>query len=238
MDIIISGYGKMGKEIEKIALQKNHSIVAIIDNFSDWQKLSIPENLSPVVIDFSQPNVVVENIKQCFNKNLPIVIGTTGWDNFHDDIYNMCREKNQSILVASNFSIGMNIFFAVNKYLSNIMDKFESYDVCMTETHHIHKLDKPSGTAVTLAEQILESIQRKEKWSVEGSDKNNVLSIDAIREGEVFGDHTVKYSSEIDEIEISHSAKNRKGFAYGAVLAAEWMKGKKGIYSMKDVLGF
>jgi len=238
MDIIISGYGKMGKEIEKIALQRNHSILGIIDKASDWNKLKATENKFPVVIDFSQPDVVVENIKHCFNNNLPIVVGTTGWDNFHSEINSLCKEKNQTILVASNFSIGMNIFFAMNKQLSAIMDQFETYDVSLSETHHIHKLDKPSGTAVTLAEQILELIGRKEKWSIDESSSKKILSIESIREGEVIGDHTIQYTSDIDEIKISHSAKNRQGFALGAVVAAEWLKGKTGIFSMNDVLGF
>lgn len=237
MDLILSGYGKMGKEIETIALQRNHSIIAIIDQTKDWAKLDISKNTSPVVIDFSQPNVVVENIKNCFQNNLPVIVGTTGWDHFHKEIKTLCQDQNQTLLVASNFSIGMNIFFAVNKYLSGIMNQFEDYDVSITETHHIQKLDKPSGTAVTLAEQILKAIQRKQKWSLQVDDEK-MLSIDAIRKGEVFGDHSVKYNSEIDEIEISHHAKNRKGFATGAVIAAEWINGKKGIYSMNDVLGF
>lgn len=237
MDLILSGYGKMGKEIETIALQRNHSIIAIIDQTKDWAKLDISKNTSPVVIDFSQPNVVVENIKNCFQNNLPVIVGTTGWDHFHKEIKTLCQDQNQTLLVASNFSIGMNIFFAVNKYLSGIMNQFEDYDVSMTETHHIQKLDKPSGTAVTLAEQILKAIQRKQKWSLQVDDEE-MLSIDAIRKGEVFGDHSIKYNSEIDEIEISHHAKNRKGFATGAVIAAEWINGKKGIYSMNDVLGF
>lgn len=238
MDIIISGYGKMGKEIEKIAFQRNHSIVGIIDHSSDWDKLEIDKNTFPVVIDFSQPDVVVENIKHCFNHNLPIVVGTTGWDHFHSEINNLCLEKNQAILVASNFSIGMNIFFAMNKQLSAIMDQFNNYNVSLSETHHIHKLDQPSGTAVTLAEQILEKINRKDNWSIIDNQPENILSIESIREGEVIGDHTIKYASEIDEIKISHSAKNRQGFAVGAVVAAEWIKGKTGIFTMKDVLGF
>lgn len=237
MDLILSGYGKMGKEIETIALQRNHSIIAIIDQTKDWAKLDISKNTSPVVIDFSQPNVVVENIKNCFQNNLPVIVGTTGWDHFHKEIKTLCQDQNQTLLVASNFSIGMNIFFAVNKYLSGIMNQFEDYDVSMTETHHIQKLDKPSGTAVTLAEQILKAIQRKQKWSLQVDDEE-MLSIDAIRKGEVFGDHSIKYNSEIDEIEISHHAKNRKGFATGAVIAAEWIHRKKGVYSMNDVLGF
>ncbi len=238
MDIIISGYGKMGKEIEKIALQRNHSIVAIIDHSSDWDKLKISKEMSPVVIDFSQPDVVLENIKHCFAINLPIIVGTTGWDKYHSEIYSLCNEINQTILVASNFSIGMNIFFAMNKHLSSIMDKFENYNVSLSETHHIHKLDKPSGTAVTLADQIIENISRKKNWSIQENEPGNILSIDSIREGEVIGDHTIKYTSDIDEISISHSAKNRQGFAMGAVIAAEWLKGKTGIFSMKDVLGF
>lgn len=238
MDIIISGYGKMGKEIEKIALQRNHTIVGIIDQATDWNKLHLEEHITPVVIDFSQPDVVVENIKYCFNNNLPIVIGTTGWDNFHPEIFNLCKEKNQTILVASNFSIGMNIFFDLNQRLASIMDQFEAYDVSISETHHIHKLDKPSGTAVTLAEQILESISRKKKWSIDENEPAEILSIESIRTGEVIGDHTINYSSEIDDIKISHSAKNRKGFALGAMVAAEWLKGKTGIFNMRDVLGF
>jgi 4-hydroxy-tetrahydrodipicolinate reductase len=238
MDIILSGYGKMGKEIEKVALQRSHRIIGIIDHSSDWSKLEIPKNVNPVVIDFSQPDAVVNNIKHCFDKKLPIVVGTTGWDKFFKEITSLCLEKKQTILMASNFSIGMNIFFAVNKQLSAIMEQFETYDVSMSETHHIYKLDKPSGTAVTLAEQILESVSRKNKWSIENANIANILSIESIREGEVFGDHTVKYNSEIDEIKISHSAKNRKGFALGAVVAAEWLKGKTGIFCMNDVLRF
>jgi len=238
MDLILSGYGKMGKEIEKVALAKNHSIVAKIDNESDWQNLHIPENPKPVVIDFSQPDVVVNNIKNCFDNNFPIIIGTTGWDKHHETIKTLCIAKKQALIIASNFSVGVNIFFALNQYLAKVMNQMDEYDVSLSETHHIHKLDKPSGTAVTIADQILESFQRKVKWTLSNQNNSDELLIDSIREGEVIGDHLVRYTSNIDEIEIKHHAKNRKGFALGAVLAAEWIQGKKGIYEMSDVLGF
>lgn len=237
MNIIISGYGKMGKEIEKAALQRNHTIIARIDTFDDWKRLGEKDFKDTVAIDFSQPDVVENNIYSCFKYSIPVVVGTTGWNSRQAKIKDVCNEKNQSLFIASNFSIGMNLFFALNQYLAGLMNNHTNYDVSMEESHHIHKLDKPSGTAISLAEQIIQVLSRKNEWSLE-SDKNKTnLEIDSIREGEIFGDHSIKYTSTVDEITISHSAKSRQGFAMGAVMAAEWLAGKKGCFEMKDMLG-
>jgi len=190
-----------------------------------------------VVIDFSQPEMVQENILNCFRYNIPVVVGTTGWNDQLPEIVKTCKEGNHTLLTASNFSIGMNIFFAVNKYLASLMDEQESYDISIIETHHKHKLDKPSGTAISLAGQIIQNLRRKKEWVLEDQGDDHRIRIDSIRDGEIFGDHIVKYDSPVDEIEIKHSAKNRRGFALGAVLAAEWLQNKTGYFEMRDFLG-
>lgn len=237
MKIALIGYGKMGKEIEKIALERGHEIVSIIDinNASDFDSEAFKS--ADVAIEFTQPATAIGNYRKCFEKNVPVVAGTTGWLEHMDEIKKACADKNQTFFYASNYSLGVNIFFAVNKYLAKIMDNFPAYDVKMEEVHHIHKLDAPSGTAITLAEGILENIKRKLKW-VEDSGNQEELGIKSIREGEVPGIHEVIYESEADTISIKHDAKNRKGFALGAVIAAEFTKGKKGFLTMEDVFNF
>ena len=238
MKIALIGYGKMGHAIEEIAKQRGHTIVSIIDidnqeDFDSEQFLS-----ADVAIEFSQPQSAFANYLKCFERNIPVIAGTTGWLTHFEEIKNRCAEGNHTFFYASNYSIGVNIFFAINKYLSKIMNDFPSYNVRMEEIHHIHKLDSPSGTGITLAEHILENIDRKTQWKegLEGTDED--LLIHSVREGEVPGIHEIIYESDVDTIQIRHSAKSRKGFAFGAVLAAEFVKGKKGFLSMNDMLVF
>jgi 4-hydroxy-tetrahydrodipicolinate reductase len=235
MNIALLGYGKMGKEIEAIALKRNHNIVLKInkDNASTITDADLKK--ADVIIEFSTPHAVLENIKKCINAQVPVVIGTTGWYDKFEEIKKLCSEKNGGLFHATNFSLGVNLFFKVNTYLAELMNKYDDYDVSMEEIHHIHKLDKPSGTAITLAEQIIKKIDRKTKWSIDSKDPET-LFIKDIREGEVPGTHIIKYNSEVDDIEIMHKAHNRKGFALGAVIAAEFLNGKKGIYTMSDII--
>ena len=235
MNIALLGYGKMGKEIEAIALKRNHTIVLKINKENCDSITETDFKKADVIIEFSTPHAVLENIKKCINAQVPVVIGTTGWyDNF-EEIKKTCTDKNGSLFHATNFSLGVNLFFKVNTYLAELMNKYTNYDVSMEEIHHIHKLDKPSGTAITLAEQVISKIDRKTNWSIE-TKSTNTLFINDIREGEVPGTHIIKYSSEVDDIEIMHKAHNRKGFALGAVIAAEFLNGKKGIYTMSDII--
>jgi len=235
MNIALLGYGKMGKEIESIALQRGHTIVLKV-NQHNATTYSIDElKKADVVIEFSTPDTVISHIKTCIDAQLPIVVGTTGWYDSFSEIETYCQQQNGTLFHATNFSLGVNIFFKINMYLAELMNTYDSYNVEMEEIHHIHKLDKPSGTAITLANQILEKLNRKQEWSV--TKKNpETLFIKDVREGEVPGTHIIKYSSDIDDIEIMHKAHNRKGFAMGAVLAAEYIYGKKGIFTMSDLI--
>jgi 4-hydroxy-tetrahydrodipicolinate reductase len=237
MNIAIIGYGKMGKAIEEIAVQRGHAIVLKIniDNLEDFTD----ENLKrvDVAIEFTGPESAVENIKTCLNAGIPVVSGSTGWLNNWNDVKNYCTEKNAGFLYASNYSVGVNLFFELNKYLAKLMMPHTEYNVEMEEIHHTEKKDAPSGTAITLAEQILEELPSKKQWVNETSSKEDDLVITSKRIDPAPGTHVIKYTSSVDDIEITHTAHNRKGFATGAVLAAEFLKGKKGIYSMKDVLG-
>lgn len=236
MKIALLGYGKMGKEIEKIALERGHNIVLVID-INNTKDLTI-HNLkkADVAIDFSIPESAFDNILLCFEAGVPIVSGTTGWLDKFNVISKICRDKNQTFFYASNYSLGVNLFFHLNRYLAKIMDGFESYDISMTEIHHTQKLDAPSGTAITLANDIIQHINRKKNWELTDNPAKNSIGIKALREGSVPGTHIINYDSEIDYIEIKHVAKGRKGFAFGAVLAAEFIKGKKGMFSMDDLL--
>ncbi len=235
MNIALFGYGKMGKEIEDIALQRNHTIVLKITNQNKHLITEVDLQKADVAIEFSTPQTVLTNIETCFNANLPIVVGTTGWyDNF-EEIKKHCSAKNASLFYATNFSLGVNLFFKVNTYLAHLMNKYNDYNVSMEEIHHIHKLDKPSGTAITLANQIIDKIERKTNFSTE-IQSPETLYIKDIRQGEVPGTHIIKYQSLIDDIEIMHKAHNRKGFALGAVIAAEFLQHKKGIYTMSDII--
>lgn len=238
MKIALIGYGKMGKEIEQIAVERGHSIVSIIDmdNRSDFDSPQFKS--ADVAIEFSRPDSALDNYRKCFAANVPVVSGTTGWLDHIDEVKEACKDGKQTFFYASNYSLGVNIFFALNKYLAKIMNNFSDYGVRMTETHHIHKLDAPSGTAITLAEGIIGEIDKKKRWNLEVEESPADLAIHCIREGEVPGIHEVIYESFADEISIKHDAKNRKGFALGAVLAAEFTSGKKGFIGMNDMLSF
>jgi 4-hydroxy-tetrahydrodipicolinate reductase len=233
MKIALLGYGKMGQVIERIALERGHEIVLKKDEFNTYEGLEKAD----VAIDFSVPAAAVANISSSFNNHVPVVSGTTGWLEHYDEMIALCKEKKGGFISSSNFSLGVNLFFELNSYLSKIMAPYDSYKVSMEEIHHIHKLDAPSGTAITLAEGVMEH-SNYTKWTMDASPKENELPIEAIRTGEVPGTHTVTYNSPIDAIEIKHTAHNREGFALGAVIAAEWLAGKEGIFTMKDVLNF
>ncbi|OPZ30750.1 MAG: 4-hydroxy-tetrahydrodipicolinate reductase [Bacteroidetes bacterium ADurb.BinA174] len=236
MKIALIGYGKMGHEIEKIALQRGHEIVCTID-INENDKFDSPEfKNADVAIEFTSPDSALQNYRRAFAANVPVVSGTTGWLEHLNEIKATCENDGQTFFYASNFSLGVNIFFALNNHLAKIMNQFPDYDVRMEETHHIHKLDAPSGTAIALAEGILENLDRKKSWLLNEMQKESELEIKAFREGEVPGIHTVVYESEADSIRITHDAKSRKGFALGAILAAEFTKGKKGFLGMKDML--
>ncbi|MCL2649921.1 MAG: 4-hydroxy-tetrahydrodipicolinate reductase [Candidatus Azobacteroides sp.] len=238
MKIALIGYGKMGKEIEKIALDRGHEIVSIIDinNLQDFDSDAFKS--AEVAIEFTQPQTAFNNYRKCFERNVPVVAGTTGWLENMPEIKTACEKEGKTFFYASNYSVGVNIFFAVNKYLAKIMNQFPGYDVRMEETHHIHKLDAPSGTAITLAEGILENISKKNKWVKGRESQPDELGIRSIREGEAPGIHEIIYESEVDIISIKHDAKNRKGLALGAVIAAEFTKGKKGFLTMNDIFNF
>jgi len=235
MNIALLGYGKMGKEIEKIAIARGHQIVLKVDKDNAATITANDLQKADVAIEFSTPHTVMSNIKLCFSAKLPIVVGTTGWYDEFDAIKSQCLANNNTLFYASNFSLGVNLFFKVNKYLAELMNKYPEYNVCMEEIHHIHKLDKPSGTAITLAEQIIEKMDRKNKWSIDAK-ADDTLFIEDKREGEVPGTHIIKYQSAIDDIEIMHKAHNRQGFALGSVIAAEFVKGKTGVFTMSDVV--
>lgn len=238
MKIALIGYGKMGKTIEQIALSRGHQIVSIVDISNPEEIYSDNFKSADVAIEFTIPANAFNNYMKCFEANVPVVSGTTGWLERIGEIKEMCAKEGKTFFYASNFSIGVNIFFALNKYLAKIMNNFPDYSVGMTETHHIHKLDAPSGTAITLAEGIIENIDRKERWTLETAEQPTDLPIHATREGEVPGIHEVTYESDVDYISIKHDAKSRAGFALGAVVAAEFTAGKKGFLGMNDMFEF
>ena len=238
MNIAIIGYGKMGHEIEKICRDRGHNIVCTIDAGEERKFDSEEFKSANVAIEFSSPQSALSNYKRAFASNVPVVSGTTGWLDNIDDVKKACEKEGQTFFYASNFSLGVNILFAVNKYLASIMNDFPEYNVHVDETHHIHKLDAPSGTAITIAEGILEAVERKKEWKLDEQKSDNDLQINAYREGEVPGIHTIKYESEVDTIELTHDAKSRKGFALGAVVAAEFTANKKGFLGMEDLLPF
>lgn len=247
MKIALIGYGKMGKTIEKIALKSGHQVVLRVDvNNSKYIDIGDLKG-ADVAIEFSQPDGAAENIRKCFRAGVPVICGTTGWLNQFDNIVADCKETNGAFFYASNYSIGVNIFFEVNKKLAALMNEQEQYDeVLIHESHHIEKLDSPSGTAITLAQQMIENIDRLKEWtnyktdeSVNmGAETDGELPIFSTREDDIPGTHIVKYFSDADEIEIVHKALSRHGFATGALKAAEWIQGKKGVFTMKDMLNF
>ena len=231
MKIALVGYGKMGKIIDEIATQRNHEIVSRLNESPTSGNL----NNADVVIEFSNPEVAFNNIKTCLENKIPVICGTTGWLDQKPEIEKIAAENNTAFLYGSNFSLGVNLFFALNEKLANLMKNFPEYNVQLEEIHHTHKKDAPSGTAISLAEGIIKNDQRFEGWKLEET-KEKELGIFAIREDEVPGTHSVFYKSSVDEIEIKHTAYSRNGFALGAVIAAEWIQGKTGNFSMKDVL--
>jgi 4-hydroxy-tetrahydrodipicolinate reductase len=237
MKIALIGYGKMGMAIEEIALQRAHEIVlkVNIDNLHD----NTVENIknADLAIEFTGPESAFENIIRCLDAEVPVVCGSTGWLNKYDDAKRYCEKKGGTLLYSSNYSVGVNIFFAINKTLASLIASHKEYEVSVLEIHHTQKKDAPSGTAITLAEQILEKVTQKKRWVNQPSANPQDLSIVSERVDPAPGTHRVTYHSDIDDIEITHTAHNRKGFATGAVLAAEFLLGKKGIYTMEDVLG-
>ena len=237
MKLALIGYGKMGHAIEQIARSRGHEIVSIIDVNNPEEFESEAFRSADVAIEFTAPSVALGNYRKAFAAGVPVVSGTTGWLEHLSEIQEACR-NGQTFFYASNFSLGVNIFFALNKYLAGIMNQFPAYDVKMEETHHIHKLDAPSGTAITLAEDIIARLDRKNAW-VEGREPSaSEIGIKAIRRDGVPGIHTVQYESDVDTITITHDAKSRMGFALGAVIAAEFTCGKKGFLTMQDMLKF
>lgn len=236
MRIALFGYGKMGKEIEQILLQRDHEIAMKIDINNITSILNSDLQKCDTAIEFSTPHSAISNMTRCFDAGLPVVVGTTGWYDKVEEVKKICNQKNGCLFYASNFSIGVNIFFKVNEQLAKMMNCYEDYNITLTEIHHIHKLDAPSGTAISLANQIIQNVNRKKKCVNTKTTNPEELEIISKREDEVPGTHSVKYFSAIDDIEIKHTAHNRKGFALGAVLAAEFVKGKKGIYGMNDMM--
>jgi len=232
MKIALLGYGKMGKVIETIALERSHEITFIKTRHNSFEGLQNAD----IAIDFSIPETAVTNITACFDKNIPVISGTTGWLSEYEKVAADCIQKNGSFIYSSNFSLGVNIFFELNEKLAQMMQNLKQYNVSMEEIHHTQKLDKPSGTAISLAEGIIKNLDYK-NWTLEAA-KPHELFIDVKRISSVPGTHKINYTSSVDKIEITHTASNRNGFALGAVIAAEWLLGKKGIYTMKDVLSF
>lgn len=230
MNIAILGYGKMGKEIEEISTERGHKIIYKIDKDSIIQDL----NGVDVAINFSTPQSAFKNISNALNNSIPVICGTTGWLDNYNEVVKLSNKTNTSFLYSSNFSLGVNLFFELNKKLASIMKNHNQYKVSIEEIHHIEKLDKPSGTAIKIAEDIFEKSGYK-KWSFI-EDEENVIKMKSRRTNNIPGTHVLKYSSEIDSIEIKHTAKNRKGFAMGAVIAAEWIINKKGVFEMEDVI--
>ncbi|WP_316780725.1 4-hydroxy-tetrahydrodipicolinate reductase [Pedobacter antarcticus] len=245
MNIALIGYGKMGQIIERFAIERGHEIVLKIsvDNQEDLTAANLKK--ADVAIDFSTPDAAINNIYACFDANVPLVVGTTGWYGQLQEIKNECLSRNNSLLYGSNFSIGVNLFFHINEVLAKVMNNYPAYDVQVEEIHHTQKLDSPSGTAMTLAEGIIEQLDRKNEWlnELNGSVSEDPLKADQLliaseRIENVPGTHTVIYSSEVDEIEIKHTAHNRAGFALGAVVAAEWLQHKQGFFNIADIFNF
>lgn len=237
MNILLLGYGKMGKVIEQIALSRGHQVVGKIDVTNRHELDTFSRKNVDAVIEFSAPEAAYENLKWCMKKGLPTVCGTTGWLQHRPEIEQLCQENGAAFFYASNYSIGVNLFFRLNKYLAKLIAPYPQYSVHTTEIHHIHKLDAPSGTAITLAEGLIEHLQAKTEWANRADVAENQIPIVSLREGEVPGTHVIRYDSDVDRIEIQHVAHNRQGFALGAVVAAEWLAPRAGVYGMDDLLG-
>lgn len=232
MNIALLGYGRMGKTIEQIAIKRGHNVVLTIDK--DDKDYDITK--ADVAIDFSIPTVAFNNISNCINNNVPVISGTTGWLDKYDDAVALCKEKKGAFIYASNYSLGVNIFFELNKTLAKMMSALKQYHVSMEEIHHTQKLDAPSGTAITLADGVIEKHDSYHNWKLDENGESSTIPIIAKRIEDVPGIHTVTYESEVDTINIEHIAHTRQGFALGAVVAAEWIAGKEGVFTMNDVL--
>jgi len=233
MKIVLIGYGKMGKTIERIAISRGHAIAGRIDVGDD---INLFNQEVDVAIEFTQPEAAVHNLKACFNKGIPVVCGTTGWLQHKAEIEKECQSKNGTLLYSSNFSLGVNLFFKLNEHLAKLMERQTQYEVAIDETHHTQKKDAPSGTAITLAEGVIKNLTRKKEWKLGTAQNTEALSINSFRIDPAPGTHVVKYTSAVDDIEITHTAHSREGFALGAVMVAEWLAGKKGIFTMDDFL--
>ena len=234
MKIALIGYGKMGKAIEQMATKKGHTIITRIDTIDSPERKKIKD--ADVAIEFSQPDSVVNNLEACFDAQVPVVCGTTGWLAHKSNIEASCQQKGGTFFYASNFSLGVNILLKVNEYLAQIMDQYPDYDVSIDEIHHTQKKDAPSGTAITLAEGVIAHLKRKHRWVNKDNSNHEALVINSFREDPAPGTHTIKYSSPIDNLEINHIAHSRDGFVLGAILVAEWIQGKKGVLGMSDFL--
>lgn len=235
MRVLLVGYGKMGKIIERIATERGHEIAGRID-IDNREELETVK--ADVAIEFSHPDAAYENVRKCIERGIPVVCGTTGWLARKSEIEALTRKTNGTFFYASNYSLGVNLFFKLNEHLARMMNGFPDYDVSIDETHHTEKKDAPSGTAITLAEGILKRLDRKKQWTEAPGKTPADLAIQSFRAGDVPGTHVIRYTSAIDDIEITHTAHNREGFALGALLVAEWLPGKKGVVSMDDFLKF
>lgn len=245
MKIALLGYGKMGQIIERFALERGHEVVLKISAENRGELTSSNLSKADVAIDFSAPDAAISNIYACFDANVPVVVGTTGWYGQLQQVKDDCLSRNNTLLYGSNFSIGVNLFFHINQVMARLMNDFPAYDVQVEEIHHTQKLDSPSGTAMTIAEGIIVNLERKQEWvnELEGTPSDNALKADQLliasqRIDQVPGTHTVVYSSEVDDIELKHTAHSRAGFALGAVVAAEWLQHKQGFYNIADIFNF
>jgi 4-hydroxy-tetrahydrodipicolinate reductase len=236
MKVALLGYGKMGQEMERQLKKRAHEVFLIIDSPEEWDEKKELLKQADVAVEFSTPDTVVDNIYRCFEANVPVVVGTTGWFELLDRVKSDCISRNQAMFFSPNFSIGVNLYFDLNRHLARLMSDHDEYEISIEETHHIHKQDSPSGTAIHLANDIIKTIGRKEKWVNELSEKPGELGIKSIRMENEPGTHIVKYDSDIDSITIIHNSKNRRGLAIGAMQAAEFLAGKKGVFEMKDLL--
>lgn len=236
MKILLLGYGKMGKTIEAIALERGHQIVEKIDLDNRTALEQYNGSNADVAIEFSQPDAAVENIGYCLKNGIPVVSGTTGWLDKKEQIHELCQSHDGTFFYASNFSIGVNLFFRLNEQLAGMMEVFNDYNISMEEIHHTEKKDEPSGTAISLAEGIMAHNRNKESWALNQTDSKNIIPIVSKRVGEVPGTHIITYASPVDSIEIKHTAHSRQGFARGAIQVAEWLPGKKGVLGMSDFL--
>lgn len=235
MKILLVGYGKMGKTIERVAKERGHEIAGKID-IDNLEELETTH--ADVAIEFSHPDAAFNNVKKCVERNLAVVCGTTGWLARKAEIEKLTTENGSTFFYASNYSLGVNVFFKLNEHLARMMNQFNAYDVSINEVHHAEKKDAPSGTAITLAEGIIKHLDRKKKWTKGSNDKTDEIDVQSFRIDEVPGTHVIKYASTIDDIEIKHTAHTREGFALGAVMVAEWIRGKKGVLNMDDFLKF